>query len=158
MNLTLPGFLFLSVLALLSLPLTRRWMHPLLTLCDYMCASALSQLMLVVFLHNLHRSYIEPSLVNFWTLHLVRLVVIPSMFVWLFTIYEAGPRLPVKFIATLAGLTLFWGLDELVRRTGIVRDIQWDAYWSVLRWFGTGLVLYLIHRLIGGALRKEAIV
>ncbi|UUZ82956.1 hypothetical protein LJK88_02810 [Paenibacillus sp. P26] len=156
MNMTLAGSIVISAALLLSLPLSRRLLHPLEILSNYMTASLVSQMVLNIFIYNLGVSKATPGLANFWTLQLSRLISVPVLFVWLFWIYRTGAALWLKALATALWIAALVGSDQLVRRLGLIQDERWSVGYSALRWVGLWLFLLICCLFYRKTIRKEA--
>lgn len=150
------SFLIISIVAILSLFLLRRQLHPILTIYGIFIATILNDQFFTIFGFNLQLFKPAPGWIPYIVKTLYFVALCPTQTLWLMYILF-WPAVPstLKWIAVLL-LTIFHSfVDYSIVSAGYIQLINWNLGLSFIRNLVDAGIVYLLLAVIHTLLRRR---
>lgn len=93
----------------------------------------------------------QPS--RYWSLSLVRIVLIPLLIVWYFD--ATASKAILQWALLPLGIGVLIGIEYLCDVLNVFHHTHWKLWWSVIEWFGLFVVLHYSRLWYRNVLRRE---
>lgn len=145
-------FTAIGAAALMTLPLSRRVFRPIEIAVYFMIFSIFVQQIHVIISFNLDWIVSrEDSYIAFWTVAVIRVLIVPSVYFWLAYIWFFPSRRVWAKLLLICGFVvlIFYGGEGLIERLGLQTFVSWKWYYTLIRsgiTLGSGILFILYYK------------
>jgi hypothetical protein len=152
--------LILSIIILFTIPLLRKWFHPIEIFILFMFTSYICQNMFYTISSPYDRISVVPEHFPFWTVRLQYGVVFATTLLWLMTAYRTDWTLLRKLSVTFAWIIFRIVVEKLFLTLGVLKSDSISWYPSLDMFFEMISILLTLSftNFLNTVLRKENII
>lgn len=142
---------------LLSIWLTRHKLHTLEILAYWMFICAVIQQVFTTLTMNLHFIGITEGVVVFWFLLMNRLILFPSLIIWLFY-FSKDINIVHRTVLTGIWAIVFSFIQLLSKKFGLINFPKWNFVYSLAEWLFVILISFGFMLWFRFLLKKEELI
>lgn len=148
-----PVFCSLSIILITAFVVTKKNLHLFEVMFIWMIAIIIDHNFMTVVSVNLGMYEYADQPSRYWSLALVRIVLIPLLIVWYFD--KTSSKTAFKWIFLPIGIALLIGIEYLSEILNVFDHTHWKLWWSIIEWFAVFLIINYCSQWYRNVLRRE---
>jgi hypothetical protein len=133
-------FSAISLIGIIVFVVTKKNLHLFEILFIWMAAMILDHNFMTIVSLNLGMYHFANRPTGYWSLSLVRIILVPLLIVWFFD--KTSTRPYNRWIFLPVGVAALIGIEYLCDVMHVFQHTRWQLWWSMLEWVGVFLVIH----------------